>query len=159
MTRGRLAPRRRGSGKAYLRPAGARLTLEGARAILDAALARARGIGVDMDIAVVDGGGHLLAFARMDRAKITSIDIAINKAFTAAGTRMPTHLYAAVAGPGGPAFGIHASNGGRFTIFGGGVPILRGGECLGAVGCSSGTPDQDREVAEAGIAALGPSRA
>ena len=130
------------------------LTLEGAKAILEAACAKAREIGVDMDVAVADDGGHLLAFHRMDGAKLTSVSIAIDKAFTAACTRLPTHKYAEVGGAGGPAFGIHASNQGRFVIFGGGVPILHRGECLGAVGCSSGTPDQDRAVAEAGIAAL-----
>ncbi len=133
-----------------LRDGPPRLTIEGAQCILQAAIAKAREIGVDMDIAVVDDGGHLVSFARMDGAKLTSIDIAINKAFTSACTRMPTHAYTTAAGAGGPAFGIHASNGGRFTIFGGGVPILLRGACLGAVGCSSGTPDQDRAVAEAG---------
>ncbi|MBI4230196.1 MAG: heme-binding protein [Planctomycetes bacterium] len=137
-----------------LREGPPRLTVEGAQCILQAAIAKAREVGVDMDIAVVDDGGHLVAFARMDGAKITSIDIAINKAFTSACTRLPTHAYTAAGGAGGPAFGIHASNGGRFTIFGGGVPILLKGACLGAVGCSSGTPEQDRSVAEAGIQML-----
>jgi len=130
------------------------LTLDGAKVILDAAVEHARQIGVDMDIAVTDAGGWLLAFYRMDRAKLTSIDVAINKAFTAAGTRKPTHEYAAIAGAGGPAFGIHVSNQGRFMIFGGGVPIIVDGQCIGAVGCSSGSAEQDREVAEAGIRAL-----
>lgn len=130
------------------------LTLEGARVILDAAVERARQLGVDMDIAVTDAGGWLLAFYRMDGAKLTSIDVAINKAFTAAGTRKPTHEYSEIAGAGGPAFGIHVSNQGRFMIFGGGVPILYEGQCIGAVGCSSGSAEQDRQVAEAGIAAL-----
>lgn len=130
------------------------LTLEGARTVLEGAVARAREIGVDMDIAVTDASGWLLAFYRMDGAKLTSIDVAINKAFTAAGTRKGTHEYAQVAGAGGPAFGIHVSNQGRFMIFGGGVPIFVDGQCIGAVGCSSGTAEQDREVAEAGIAAL-----
>jgi uncharacterized protein GlcG (DUF336 family) len=130
------------------------LTLEGAQVILEGAMARAREIGVDMDIAVADSGGWLVAFHRMDGAKLTSIDVAINKAFTAAGTRKGTHEYASMAGAGGPAFGIHVSNQGRFMIFGGGVPIFIEGQCIGAVGCSSGSPEQDREVAEAGVAAL-----
>jgi len=130
------------------------LTLEGAQVILEGAMARAREIGVDMDIAVADSGGWLIAFQRMDGAKLTSIDVAINKAFTAAGTRKGTHEYASMAGAGGPAFGIHVSNQGRFMIFGGGVPIFIEGQCIGAVGCSSGSPEQDREVAEAGVAAL-----
>jgi len=119
--------------------------------ILAGSEAEARKIGVDMDIAVVDDGGHLLGFYRMDRAKITSIQIAIDKAFTSAGTRKTTREYKAIGAPDGPAFGIHASNQGRFTIFGGGVPVLIDGECVGAVGCSSGSPDEDERVARAGI--------
>jgi len=128
-----------------------RLTLNDARIVLEAAEAKAREIAVDMDIAVVDDGGHLIAFVRMDNARVTSIDVAINKAFTAACARRATHEYAAVAGPGGPAFGIHASNQGRFMIVGGGLPIFIKGVIAGGVGCSSGTPEQDREVAQAGI--------
>jgi uncharacterized protein GlcG (DUF336 family) len=128
-----------------------RLTLSDARLILEGAETKAREIGVDMDIAVVDDGGHLLAFIRMDRARVTSIDVAINKAFTAACARKPTHEYAAVAGAGGPAFGIHVSNQGRFMIFGGGLPVFIDGLIAGGVGCSSGSPEEDRTVAQAGI--------
>ena len=128
-----------------------RLTLDDARTVLEGAEAKAKEIGVDMDIAVVDDGGHLLAFIRMDKAKVTSIDIAINKAFTAACSRKGTHEYTAIGGAGGPAFGIHASNQGRFTIFGGGLPIFVDGKIAGGVGCSSGSAEQDREVAQAGI--------
>jgi uncharacterized protein GlcG (DUF336 family) len=139
-----------------------RLTLEDVKIILEASQAKAKEIGVDMDIAVVDDGGNLMGFYRMNGAKITSIDVAINKAFTAAGTRKPTHEYAEIAGAGKPAFGIHVSNQGRFMIFGGGVPIFVEGHCVGGVGCSSGTPQEDREVAEAGIRAflerIGPQR-
>ena len=131
-----------------------KLTLDGARLMLDAGTQRAAAIGVPMDIAVVDDAGVLLAFVRMDGAKLTSVDIAINKAFTAAGTRKGTHEYAATAGAGGPAFGIHASNGGRFTIFGGGLPVIVDGQCVRGVGCSSGSAEQDREVAQAAIDAL-----
>ena len=131
-----------------------KLELEDVKGILAAAETEAQKIGVDMDIAVVDAGGHLLGFHRMDQAKITSIQIAIDKAFTAAGTRKPTRDYKAVGAPDGPAFGIHASNQGRFVIFGGGLPILVNGECIGAVGCSSGTPEQDEQVAQAGIDAF-----
>jgi uncharacterized protein GlcG (DUF336 family) len=131
-----------------------RLTLSDARLVLDGAETRAREIGVDMDIAVVDDGGHLLAFIRMDKARVTSIDVAINKAFTAACARRATHEYAAVAGAGGPAFGMHVSNQGRFMIVGGGLPIFVKGMIAGGVGCSSGSPEQDRDVAEAGIVNL-----
>ena len=131
-----------------------KLTLQDAKIILEGAERKAQEIGVPMDIAVVDDGGNLLAFHRMDGAKITSIDIAINKAFTAAGARKATHEYAEIAQPGGPAFGIHVSNQGRFMIFGGGLPIFVDGHIVGGVGCSSGTPEQDRLVAQAGIDAF-----
>jgi uncharacterized protein GlcG (DUF336 family) len=131
-----------------------KLTLEGAKIILAASETKAKEIGVPMSIAIVDEGCNLIAFEKMDSAKITSIDIAINKAFTAAGSRKGTHEYAEVASPGKPAFGIHVSNQGRFTIFGGGLPILIKGEVVGGVGCSSGTAEQDREVAQAGLVAL-----
>ena len=131
-----------------------KLTIEGARVALGGALQRAAAIGVPMDIAVVDDGGVLLAFERMDGAKLTGVDVAINKAFTAAGTRRGTHEYARIANAGGPAFGIHVSNGGRFMVFGGGLPIFVDGQCVGGIGCSSGSPEQDQEVAQAGIDAL-----
>ena len=131
-----------------------RLELSDVKRILEAAEAEALKIGVDMDIAVVDDGGNLLGFYRMDRAKVTSIAIAVDKAFTAAGTRRSTREYKAIGAPGGPAFGIHVSNRGRFTIFGGGVPVMVDGECVGAVGCSSGSPEQDEQVARAGIDAI-----
>ncbi|NWG14285.1 MAG: heme-binding protein [Acidobacteria bacterium] len=128
-----------------------KLTLSDARLVIAGAEAKSREIGVDMDIAVVDDGGHLLAFIRMDEARVTSIDVAICKAFTAACARRATHEYAAVAGAGGPAFGIHVSNQGKFMIVGGGLPIFINGRIAGGVGCSSGSPEQDREVAQAGI--------
>ena len=128
-----------------------KLELEDVKAILAGAEEEARRIGVDMDIAVVDDGGHLLGFYRMDKGKMTSIQIAIDKAFTAAGTRRATREYKSVGAPDGPAFGIHVSNQGRFMIFAGGVPILVDGECIGGVGCSSGSPEQDEQVAQAGI--------
>jgi len=128
-----------------------KLALSDAKMILDGCETKAREIGVDMDIAVVDDGGHLIVFARMDRARLTSIDVSINKAFTAACARRATHEYAAIAGAGGPAFGMHASNQGRFMIVGGGLPVFIHGTIAGGVGCSSGTPEQDRQVAQAGI--------
>jgi uncharacterized protein GlcG (DUF336 family) len=130
------------------------LTLEGARAAVAGAEARAKEIGVPMNIAIVDSACHLLAFVRMEGAKITSINIAIDKAFTAAGHRAPTSIYKENVWPGGPAFGIWNSNGGRFTIIAGGVPIVQDGVVVGAIGCSTGTPAQDEDVAKKGVEAV-----
>merc|ERR1712225_195065 len=104
------------------------LTLEGAKIAVAAAEKKAKQIGVDMNIAVVDASTHLLHFSRMSNAKITSISIAMDKAFTAAGHRVGTHTYKEAVWPDGPAYGLGNSNGGRFTTFGGGLPI---GSCCG----------------------------
>ncbi|KAF2816817.1 DUF336-domain-containing protein [Mytilinidion resinicola] len=131
------------------------LTLSGAQTALAAAAAHATSIGVPMNIAIVDTSTHLLAFHRMDGAKLTSISIAIDKAFTAAGHRAPTSIYKEAVWPGGAAFGIWNSNGGRFMTVGGGVPIVDAeGRVLGAIGCSTGTPGQDEEVAVKGKEAV-----
>ena len=91
----------------------------------------------------------------MPTAKLTSIQIAIDKAFTAAGHRLPTTAYQGKNFlPGGPAYGIHNSNGGRFMLIGGGIPITIDGQIVGAIGVSTGTPAQDIECAQAGVDAL-----
>ena len=131
-----------------------KLTLEDARIMMAAAEARAREIGVDMDIAITDDNGSLLMFHRMDGGRITSIDVAICKAFTASAARRSTRAYGEVSGPGGPAFGIHVSNQGRFMIVAGGLPVFVNEEIVAGIGCSSGTPDQDEVVAQAGVDAL-----
>lgn len=109
----------------------------------------------DFNIALVDTTLHLLHFVRMPNAKLTSIQISIDKAFTAAGHRVPTSTYQGKNFlPGGPAYGIHNSNGGRFMLIGGGIPITVDGQIVGAIGVSTGTPSQDIEVAQAGVAAI-----
>jgi len=94
------------------------LSLAAAQAAQAAAQRHATSISVPMNIAIVDSTLHLLSFSRMPGAKLTSIDIAINKAFTAAGHRTPTHKYKEMVWPGGLAYGIINSNGGRFTVIG-----------------------------------------
>ena len=132
-----------------------RLTAEGARLMIDAAAQKASEIGVPMDIAVVDDGMILLAFLRMDGAKLTSVDVAIGKAYTAAGTYLPTTSYMKSAAAGAPAFGINVSNQGKFMIVGGGLPIkLPSGETIGGIGCSSGSWEQDEACSKAGVDAL-----
>jgi uncharacterized protein GlcG (DUF336 family) len=131
-----------------------RMTQKDARVMMAAAEKKAEEIGVDMDIAISDDGGNLLMFHRMDNARVTSIDIAVSKAFTAAAARKSTRAYGETAKAGGPAFGIHTSNGGRFMIIAGGLPVFWKDQIVGGIGCSSGSPDQDEEVAQAGIDAL-----
>lgn len=131
-----------------------RLTLDDAKLMMAAAEKKAAEIGVDMDIAIVDDGGNMLLFQRMDNARITSISIAIDKAFTAGAARKSTRAYGEASGPGGPSFGINSSIQGRFMIFAGGLPIFIDNEPVGGIGCSSGSPDQDEEVARAGVDAL-----
>lgn len=131
------------------------LTIAAAKAATAASEAKAAELGIPMNIAVVDSSTHLLSFTRMDGAKLTSVNIAIDKAFTAAGHRLPTSAYKDVVWPGGAAYGINGTNGGRFNVIGGGLPVKGlAGEVLGAVGCSTGTPAQDETVARAGVEAV-----
>jgi glc operon protein GlcG len=132
-----------------------KLTLEGARAVLAAAQRRAEEIHVPMDIAVVDEGGHLLTFERMDGAKPSSIAISLVKAQAAALRRSPT----------GPALmgdqvnlplalGLAIASSAAQTPIRGGVPLIVDGQVIGAVGASAGSEDQDLDVARAGAAAI-----
>ncbi|WP_439861946.1 GlcG/HbpS family heme-binding protein [Pseudomonas sp. MBLB4136] len=131
-----------------------RLTLADAQVIMQACVRKAKEIAVDMDIAITDDAGHLLLFQRMDNARITSIDIAMGKSFTASAARKSTRAYGEVSVPGKPAFGINTSNQGRFSIVAGGLPLFLHEQIIGGIGCSSGTPDQDELVAQAGVEAF-----
>jgi uncharacterized protein GlcG (DUF336 family) len=130
------------------------VTLDVAQTVIAAARQRAQEIGVPMNIAVVDDGNNLVAFARMDGAWLGSIDIAQGKAYTARAFDMGTDELAPLAQPGQPLFGIHVSNQGRIIVFPGGVPLKTDDTVVGAVGVSGGTVDQDQQVAEAGAAAF-----
>ena len=131
-----------------------RLDLDDARVLLAGARSKADEIGVPMCIAITDEGGNLIAFERMDGGKVTSITIAIDKSFTASGAKKATHDYGEASQPGAPAYGIASAIGGRLMVVGGGLPVVVDGEVVGGIGVSSGTPAQDREVAEAGVAAF-----
>ena len=126
-----------------------RLTHAGALAILDAAIAKADAMGIPQCIAIVDDGGNLLAFIRMDGAKFLSIESAMRKAITAVSSRVPT---------GGVAEGLDmklaAATSGRLTNLKGGIPVTVDGLVIGGIGVGSGTGDQDLEVARAGLAAI-----
>jgi uncharacterized protein GlcG (DUF336 family) len=130
-----------------------------ARAMVDAALAKAAELGVPQTVCIADDGGFPLIIERMDGARITGPQIAWNKAFTAAGHKRSTHLFNTPpngpALPGNEAFGIQLSFEGRFAIFVGGFPIVVDGEVIGGVGMSGGNGEQDIAC---GLAALGALR-
>ncbi|MBB4054010.1 uncharacterized protein GlcG (DUF336 family) [Devosia subaequoris] len=128
-----------------------RLSLDEAKILIDGATKKSQEMNIPMCIAVTDESGNLVTFDRMDGAKITSISIAIDKAFTAAGARNGTHVYNQLCQPGQPTFGIHITNGGHFCVIGGGLPITVDGHIVGGIGVSAGTAIQDQEVAEAAV--------
>jgi uncharacterized protein GlcG (DUF336 family) len=129
-----------------------RLSLEEARILIEGAKQKSAEMGIPMCIAVCDESGHLIHFERMDGGKISSISIAIDKAFTGAVARKGTHVYNQLCQPGQPTFGIHVTNGGHFSIIGGGLPVTVNGEIVGGIGVSSGTAVEDLQVAEAAVA-------
>jgi glc operon protein GlcG len=131
-----------------------RLTLEGARAILAAAEAKAREIKVPQNIAVFDEGGHLLAFARMDGAKLSSVDVALTKGRAAALRRAPTGPSPASDPSVMLSIGLSLATDGKLTCIRGGLPLMVGGQCVGGIGVSAGTEEQDVQVAQAGVDAL-----
>ncbi|WP_107422243.1 GlcG/HbpS family heme-binding protein [Streptomyces lushanensis] len=127
------------------------LTLREAMDRTAAGIAKAIEMGVHMNIAVVDAGGHLLHFSRMEDAWLGSIDIAIRKARTSAFFKMPSAAIGELSQPGGDLYNIEVTNGGLVT-FGGGLPIVSGGRVIGAVGVSGGQVAEDTAVAEACLA-------
>lgn len=131
-----------------------RLSHAEAQVMLAAAEKKATETGVPQCIAVADESGNLLAFSRMDGGKISSIRIAIDKAYTAAAAKNPTEHYNKLCQPGQPTFGIHVTNEGHFCIIGGGLPVVVDGQVVGGIGVSSGTPAQDIAVAQAGVDAV-----
>jgi uncharacterized protein GlcG (DUF336 family) len=135
-----------------------KLELEDARAMVAAATAKARAIGVAQTVCIVDDGGYPIALERMDGARITGPQIAWNKAFTAAGHKRSTHLFNTPpngpALPGNEAFGIQWSFDGKFAVFVGGFPVVVNGEVIGGVGLSGGNGEQDTQCGVAALQAL-----
>jgi uncharacterized protein GlcG (DUF336 family) len=129
------------------------INLEQAQAAVAAAQAKAKEIGVKMNIAVVDAGANLKAFARMDGAWLGSVDVSQKKAKTARFFDMPTGEIGKLSQPGGSLYNIEHSNGGLIT-FPGGVPIVLNGVVIGAIGVSGNTVENDHLVATAGAAAV-----
>ena len=130
------------------------ITQDQADAVLAAGRRAAETIGIPMNIAVLDAGVHLKAFARMDGALLGSIDIALGKARTAALFGLNTEVVGQFSAPGGTSPGLENSNGG-LVVFAGGIPLHdASGHVIGAVGVSGGVVDQDFQVALAAAKAV-----
>ena len=129
------------------------ITLPIASQVVAAATEKARKIGQPMNVAVVDDGGHLVAFARMDGAIKASIDISIRKARTSVLMNAATSALTPLVQPGAELYGLEQTSGGM-VAFGGGLLLTVDGVVAGAIGVSAGSVEQDVSVAEAGVAAL-----
>ncbi len=131
---------------------GSALTYETARKMIDGAQAEAKKQGLAMVIAIVDAGGNLIAFGRMDNAMLASIQIAMDKAFTAAYGKIPSQVWRDIVQSGNiPPLFFHE----RWTAFPGGFPIIKGNQLFGGIGSSGATAYGDTSVARAGLLAGG----
>ncbi len=130
------------------------ITLKASKKMGEAALKKATEIKVPVVFSVVDNGGNLLYLERMDDAFVTSVDIAINKAFTAWALKKGTNELSEVVLPGESLYGLNLTNNSRIITFGGGFPIVIDGEIVGAVGVSGGTVEEDMEIAKAALKSL-----
>jgi uncharacterized protein GlcG (DUF336 family) len=135
-----------------------KLNWEGTNRMLQAAVRTAEAMEVPMSIAVVDEGGHLLGFARTDQGKAHNVPMALGKAKSAAFKQLPTGKTGTLGNPLDDHMAIAltlAAGEGNFVTFSGGFPIQVQGHCVGGIGVSGGKGEQDCEVAQAGLAALG----
>jgi uncharacterized protein GlcG (DUF336 family) len=132
----------------------ATLTLADARRIIQAGEQKAAELKIPYNIAVVDAGGALISHVRMDGAWLGSIDISINKAFTARAFDMSTDELSQAAQSGESLFGINTTNSDKIVIFGGGMPVKVNGVVIGAVGASGGSVENDIKVVQAAVAAF-----
>jgi uncharacterized protein GlcG (DUF336 family) len=125
-----------------------------AERVLRGAVAEAQHVGMRACVAVVDDGGHLVAFTRMDGVGRVSVRISIDKAFTAAMLQLATDELAPLVQPGASLYGLESTYDGRLICFGGGIPLRSGAHVVGGVGVSGGSVEQDMAVAGAGALAL-----
>jgi uncharacterized protein GlcG (DUF336 family) len=130
------------------------ISAEAAATAVRAAVAHAEGLGLRINAAVTDASGVLAAFLRMPGAFLHSVDIAIDKAYTAASFGLPTQAWMGVIGQ-DDALRIGLPLRPRMVVFGGGLPIVEDGELIGGIGVSGGSAEQDEACARAGLAAIG----
>lgn len=127
------------------------ITLKEAQGLLGVALRKAEEIGVPSTIAIVDSGGHCVAKARMDGVPLVTVRMAEDKAYTSAMIHEPTGDLQQPSQPGEELFGLFAAEAGRVIIFGGGFPLAKDGDVVGAIGVAGGTAENDVEIAEAAL--------
>ncbi|WP_113672249.1 cob(I)yrinic acid a,c-diamide adenosyltransferase [Vallitalea guaymasensis] len=130
------------------------INLEQAKELIERVQGRAKEIGLNVVIAVVNKGGNPIAVNVMDDAYIASYDIALNKAFTSVSLKMSTHELSKLAQPNGPLYGIQDTNNGRIVIFGGGTLLLHDGEIIGGLGVSGGSAEEDTMLADYGASVI-----
>ncbi|HZD42839.1 MAG TPA: heme-binding protein [Methanomicrobiales archaeon] len=130
---------------------GESIPLEVATQVISAAEQRAEEIQNPMVVTVVNSEGNLIAQHRMDDAWLASVNISRNKAYTSAALDTPTHELTEPSQPGNSLYGLESCDEGRLVVFGGGYPLEKDGEIVGAIGASGGEVSQDRDVAEAGV--------
>ncbi|MBB6448262.1 uncharacterized protein GlcG (DUF336 family) [Geomicrobium halophilum] len=127
------------------------LNLNAAKTLIEAAEHESQNLGVSMVISILDEGGNLIATHRMDDAWLASVDIAQNKAWTSVALKMPTSNLADATVPQGELYGLNTTNQGKIVVFGGGIPLIKDGKVIGAVGVSGSTVSHDVQVAEAAV--------
>lgn len=130
----------------------ASINRDAAQALIEAARVASRDIGIQVTIAVTDAGGHLSALARDDGAPFLSVNVAIDKAWTATSFGLPTHVWADVIGNPAVAQLAHQP---RLVAVGGGLPIVSAGRVVGGIGISGDNAEQDRQAAEVALKQLG----
>lgn len=131
------------------------IALSLAARMTQAAVDHAAGLGATVSAAVVDAGGHLVHFQRMDGAEIAGPTLAVDKAFTSVAHRIATAELGALTAPGGELQGMHANGGGRYVVFAGGLPCWSTDDrpaVVGAIGVSGGSADEDSACAQAALA-------
>lgn len=129
------------------------LTLDDARALVAAAEQQAAGLGITIATTIVDQGGNLLLFCRMDGTQLASSAVSQGKAYTALAWKRPSGALWSIMQPGEQGFGLNAVDP-RFVLAAGGVPLTRSGELIGAIGVSGGTQQQDVMCCDAAVAAV-----
>lgn len=127
------------------------VSLESVKRMAQAAEAKAEEIKVPIVFAAVDTGGNLMLLHRMEEAFFTSVEIAINKAFTSVALKDSTDTIAPLVQPGESLYGLELSNNCKIVPFGGGFPIVVDGDVVGAVGVSGGSVEEDMAIARAAL--------